>query len=212
MDKRIKLTGYIGIAASLLMFAGDMLLYFTTENFTGRHNELLLSMGNVSFGRLVAGGLLGPLSAVLYIVGLYHLYLRTQEPYRRSARVMFAIFIVGYMVDGAYHAFFPAFGIVAAQGHPEFIEPLAKYVGYLGMLLFGFLAVGWTMFTVITLRRRNDYPLWILLFNPLLTAWLNFVWVQLPAPFQVLIAGGWYNLIHTLFFTASLLSLKKSIK
>lgn len=209
MDKRIKLTGYIGIVASLLMFAGDMLLYFTTENSANMHDELLPLMGKVSFGRLVAGGLLGPLSAVLYIVGLYHLYLRTQEPYRRSARVMFAIFVVGYMVDGAYHAFFPAFGIVSAQGHPELIEPLTAYAGYLGVLLLGLLAVGWIIFTVMTLRRRNDYPLWILLFNPLLTMWLNFVWVELPAPFQVLIAGGWYNLIHTLFFVASLLSLKK---
>ena len=63
MDKRIRLTGYIGIVASLLMFTGDMLLYFTTENFANRHDELLLSMGSVSFGRLVAGGLLGPLPA-----------------------------------------------------------------------------------------------------------------------------------------------------
>ena len=212
MDKRIRLTGYIGIVASLLMFTGDMLLYFTTENFANRHDELLLSMGSVSFGRLVAGGLLGPLSALLYIVGAYHLYLRTQKPYRRSARVMFAIFAAGWMVDGAYHGFFPAFGIVSAQGHPELIKPLAEYAGYLGMLLFGLMAAGWTIFTVMTLRRRNDYPLWILFFNPLFTMWLNFVWVELPAPFQVLIAGGWYNLIHTLFFAASLLSLKKSIK
>ena len=107
MDKRIRLTGYIGIVASLLMFTGDMLLYFTTENFANRHDELLLSMGSVSFGRLVAGGLLGPLPALLYIVGTYHLYLRTQKPYRRSARVMFAIFAAGWMVDGAYHGFFP---------------------------------------------------------------------------------------------------------
>ena len=76
MDKKIKLTGYIGIVASLLMFTGDMLLCFTTENFANMHDELLLSMGSVSFRRLVAGGLLGPLPALLYIVGSYHLYLR----------------------------------------------------------------------------------------------------------------------------------------
>ena len=49
MDKKIKLTGYIGIVASLLMFTGDMLLCFTTENFANMHDELLLSMGSVSF-------------------------------------------------------------------------------------------------------------------------------------------------------------------
>ena len=57
MDKKIKLTGYIGIVASLLMFTGDMLLCFTTENFANMHDELLLSMGSVSFRQLVAGGL-----------------------------------------------------------------------------------------------------------------------------------------------------------
>lgn len=211
MDKKIKLTGYIGIVASLLMFAGDMLLYFTTDNFTGRHEELLLSMGNVSFERLVAGGLLGPLAAVLYVVGLYQLYLRTQEVYRHSARVMFALFALSYAVGGAYHAFFPAYGIVSAQGHTELIEPLTVYAGYLAAIAFLPMAAGWTIFTVMTLRRQVDYPLWILFFNPLFTAWLNFLWIELPAPFQVLIGGGWYNLIYTLFFAASILSLKKHI-
>ena len=38
MDKRIRLTGYIGIVASLLMFTGDVLTYVTTENFANRHD------------------------------------------------------------------------------------------------------------------------------------------------------------------------------
>ena len=60
---------------------------------------------DLSFRRLVAGGLLGPLPALLYIVGSYHLYLRTQKPYRCSARVMFVIFAAGWMVDETYHGF-----------------------------------------------------------------------------------------------------------
>lgn len=212
MDKRIKLTGYIGIAASLLMFAGDMLLYFTTETFANMHDELLPSMGRVSFGRLVAGGLLGPLAAVLYVVGLYHLYLRTRKPYWGFARLMYAFFALGHVVGGAYHAFFPAFGIVSAQGQLELIEPLTAYTGYLAAIAFLLMAVGWAIFTVITLRRGNNYPRWTLLFNPLFTVWLIFLWQYLPAPFEVVMAGGWFNLIHTLFFAASLLSLKKTIK
>lgn len=31
MDKKLRLTGYVGVAGSLLMYTGDMLLYFTTQ-------------------------------------------------------------------------------------------------------------------------------------------------------------------------------------
>ncbi|RRD59198.1 DUF6796 family protein [Tannerella forsythia] len=212
MDKRIKLTGYIGIAASLLMFAGDMLLYFTTENFTGRHNELLLSMGNVSFGRLVAGGLLGPLAAVLYVIGFYHLYLLIKDVWRKTAGLMFACFSVSMMIGGAFHAFFPAFGIVSSQGHPEMIAPLLSYAEWLGGSTFVLMGTGWLLFCVSVLQKQTALPRWIVVATPLITLWLNYLWHMLPQPWNCLIAGGWNNLVCTLFFAASLLSLKKSIK
>lgn len=36
MDKKHRLTGYVGVAGSLLMYTGDMLLYFTTQPIPDR--------------------------------------------------------------------------------------------------------------------------------------------------------------------------------
>ena len=63
MDKKLRLTGYAGITGSLLMYTGDMLLYFTTQPIPDREKDLLLSMGTVPLERLIAGGIIGPLAA-----------------------------------------------------------------------------------------------------------------------------------------------------
>ena len=48
MDKKLRLTGYAGITGSLLMYIGDMLLYFTTQPIPDLEKDLLSSMGTES--------------------------------------------------------------------------------------------------------------------------------------------------------------------
>lgn len=43
MDKILRLTGYAGITGSLLMYTGDMLLYFTTQPIPDLEKDLLPS-------------------------------------------------------------------------------------------------------------------------------------------------------------------------
>ncbi|WP_373801629.1 DUF6796 family protein, partial [Bacteroides heparinolyticus] len=114
MDKKLRLTGYMGVAGSLLMYIGDMLLYFTTQPIPDLEKDLLPSMGTVPLERLIAGGIIGPLAAVLYIIGFYHLFLRVKKERRKTACWMLASLSVSIIVGGAYHAFFPAFGIVSS--------------------------------------------------------------------------------------------------
>ncbi|WP_373731364.1 DUF6796 family protein, partial [Bacteroides heparinolyticus] len=64
MDEKLRLTGYMGVAGSLLMYIGDMLLYFTAQPIPDLEKDLLPSMGTVPLERLVAGGIIGPLAVV----------------------------------------------------------------------------------------------------------------------------------------------------
>lgn len=212
MKRTIKITGWIGLLASMLMFAGDMLLYFTTESFVDFEKELLPSMGNVSFERLAAGGILGPLTACLYMIGFYHIYLSIKEPRKTLAKIVFVALSVSIIFGGAYHAFFPAYGIVGAEGHPEIIEHLMHYVEVLGFFTFIPMVLGWILFCYLILRKKTMYPRLFVLLTPMITIWLSGIWINLPQPYLIIIGGGWNNLVLTIFFTASLIVLSRCNK
>lgn len=208
MNKTIKTTAWIGLLASLLMFTGDMLLYFTTETFADFEKELLPSMGKISLERLTAGGLLGPLAACLYIVGFYHIYLSIKEPRKTLAKIIFAALSVSIIVGGAYHAFFPAFGIAASNGQPELIDKLFVYAEYVGYVTFLPMVIGWVLFCYLILIKKTIFPRLLVLATPLITIWFSTLWISLPQPYLIIIGGGWNNLVMTIFFGASLIALK----
>ena len=63
VDQRI--CGLFGIIGGLLLFAGDMLIYYL-----GDSTDLLLNMGNVSEQRILLSGLTALLAAWFYTLGL----------------------------------------------------------------------------------------------------------------------------------------------
>ena len=70
MDSAIPLFA-IGLVGSLVMFAGDMLLYFTpgAYDMDGTLRPYARIMRDLPEGRVRAGGVLGPVAAFLYVVG-----------------------------------------------------------------------------------------------------------------------------------------------
>ena len=61
----------LGLIGSILMFAGDMLLYFTpgTYDMDGTLKPYMRIMRDVPAARVRAGGALGPIAAFLYVLG-----------------------------------------------------------------------------------------------------------------------------------------------
>ncbi|WP_329904373.1 DUF6796 family protein [Porphyromonas pogonae] len=206
--RQLMITGYIGLLGSLLMFAGDMLLYFTSKPVDNIEQEILSNMGGVPLGRMYAGGLVGPLAVCMYLIGFYHLYLAVREPQKMMAKIMLAILCIAIIIGGTYHAFFPAFGIVARQGHPELIDPLMNYAAYLGIGMFILVGIGLLIFAGIVLAKKTIYPRWIVIVNPMVTLWLGFLWQYLPQPYLMIIGGGWNSLVFGLLLAASLIVLR----
>ena len=61
----------LGLLGSILMFAGDMLLYFTpgAYDMDGTLRPYMRIMRDVPAGRARLGGVLGPIAAFLYVLG-----------------------------------------------------------------------------------------------------------------------------------------------
>ena len=67
-------TVWIGLAGALLMFTGDMLLYYTPQDFSygpnnstaEKLNSIIDVMKRLPARRAMAGGMIGPAAAFLY--------------------------------------------------------------------------------------------------------------------------------------------------
>jgi len=210
VNKNILLAGMTGMVGAMLMFLGDMLLYFTTEPITSFEEEIIGIMGGVGTPRLIMGGLLGPLSAFLYIVGFMQCYWAIKPAHKRAARVVFALLSLGVIYGGAFHTHFTPLGMLSALGHHNAVAELEAFavLNFYGMFfpsLLGYAVLGYLM-----VAGKTDYPRWMVLFSPLIVFWLSGLMQDLPQPFKIIIAGGWSNLTFLIFFALSTYVLRRA--
>lgn len=203
------LTAGAGLVGAVLMFTGDMLLYGhfgSGAEFINRYKTVITQAGTV---RLYLAGALGPVAAIFYLIGVYHLYMRLQ-PSRTLVRVVTGLaFAAMFVIAGAVHAVWAAYalvlrGVAHGQANVEletmmrayltFVYRLAEIVGYPSALLL----------FVLVLIGRTTYPRWSAFLNPGLLMLASSLVVFLPAPIGAPIVGGLFNLAFVVFFALSL--------
>lgn len=203
------LTAAAGLLGALLMFTGDMLLYGhlgSGAEFISRYKTVITEASSL---RLYLAGAVGPVAAIFYLIGTYHLYLRLQ-PARPLLRFITSFaFGVMFVIAGAVHAVWAANALVmraVAQGQAtvdlgnvmaaylSLVYRMAEVVGYPAALLLFFLV----------LTRRTTYPRWSALLNPGLIMLVSPVLTFLPSPIGAPVVGGLFNLAFVVLFTLSL--------
>ena len=207
--KLLLITAGAGLVGAVLMFTGDMLLYGhfgSGAEFINRYKTVIAEAGTL---RLYLAGALGPVAAIFYLIGAYHLYLRLQ-PSRALGRIVTSFaFAAVFVIAGAVHAVWAAYALVlrgVAHGQANtdletvmraylaFVYRLAEVVGYPSALLL----------FVLVLMGRTTYPRWSVFLNPGLLMLASSLVVFLPAPIGAPIVGGLFNLAFVVFFALSL--------
>ncbi|MCD6116252.1 hypothetical protein J7K93_04490, partial [bacterium] len=76
MDNRniIRTAGIAGIIGTILMFAGDMIMYGGNYSGSEYMEASRRIMSEIPLLRLMAGGAIGPAASVLYCLGFYHVF------------------------------------------------------------------------------------------------------------------------------------------
>ncbi len=202
MNKKIILTGIIGIIASSLMYTGDMLLYFTTSPIQNFEAEIVQIMANIPQERLIIGGLLGPISAFLYIIGFYHIYLLIKLN-NKIAKVFFGLLCLGIIYGGAFHTHFTLLGLISEFNNAELLQVAEEYTILNLYFMFFPSLIAYSLLAYLIITKRTFYPRWVVLFSPIILFWLSGVMQHLPQPLMILIAGGWSNMIFIIFFSIS---------
>lgn len=207
--RHLLLTAGAGLVGALLMFTGDMLLYGhfgSGAEFISRYKTVITEASSL---RLYIAGALGPVAAIFYLIGVYHLYLRLQRSRVLLRLVTSLAFAAMFVIGGAVHAVWAAYALVlrgvahgqanadleaVMDGYRNLVYRMAEIVGYPSALL---------LFALV-LMRRTTYPRWSALLNPGLIMLASSVVVFLPAPIGAPVVGGLFNLAFVVFFALSL--------
>ena len=205
----IRVLGVFGILGGLILFAGDMLLYYDPVNMSLKRN-----MGNASDFRIIASGVCALFAAWFYMLGLgqvYYAFKTTKPIFRNGMLISFGGILISY---GIVHGAFLAIATTAklATEHSLDIneavllsEKTNEILRLFVYPLFGILSI---LFISQVWKRKTLYPRWIILFFPL-TPFLieDLVTQYLQNNIWIIIKGGYLNIILVIFFTASTIAL-----
>jgi len=199
---KLQLLSLSGILGSVLMFTGDMLLYY--EPVSGLEYDSVARMGTMPIQRLMAGGLIGPIASIFSIIGGYIFYMVFKPHNKTLAKILFANFAILFIVAGTYHAMFTNYGFIGRL--PESLQPqqilfIKTYLKSINNVVY-FCGILFTLLLFyLVIFKKSLYPKWMLLFTPtLLILMAGFVKDYIPYPLGAIVYGGWINLCFMLFF------------
>ena len=120
----------LGLFGSILMFAGDMLLYFTpgVYDMDGTLKPYLHIMRDIPAARVRVGGALGPVAAFLYVLGFLALPLMARGDLAWLVWLAAALLAFALICGGAYHAQYAYLSIIAKAGHEDLYEEVSANI------------------------------------------------------------------------------------
>ncbi len=207
-------TIWVGLAGALLMFTGDMLLYYTPKDFSygpkssteERINAVTDVMKSLPAGRLMAGGIIGPAAAFLYCVGFYHIVLMTNEQSHTLAISAFLFSCFGIITGGAYHSHCAYLGLLGDDRDRAALEKVMRYFQKLSLILYAGEGIGFLLLAFLITTGKTVLPGWMFLLSPGVLFLLKPVVGMLPKGLRIIISGGWTNLISVIYYTAVLIA------
>lgn len=208
-------TLWIGLAGALLMFAGDMLLYYTPEDFAcgpkssaeERINAIIDVMKELPAVRVMAGGMIGPIAAFLYCIGFYHIVLMTNEQTYTLAMAAFLLSCFGIIIGGAYHSHCAYLGLLGDDGGRNALNAAMKYFQKMPLILYAGEGIGFLLLIFLIVTEKTVLPRWIFLLCPGMLFLLKPAVSRLPKGARVIISGGWMNLISVIYYSAVLIAI-----
>ena len=196
----------LSLLGPLLMYAGDLLMYFQSADTDAFYTGLIEFMRDKPRVHLHLGAILGPVSAPFYILGFIGIAVTVKGP-AVLRYTLVGLLTVSICIGSAYHAGFPhmVYATSAVQsGEGFFFDRLPEdQASYFMLLLNGYLipaALAWITFSIMIILGRTHLPRWFIVFSPVVWYWLAEPFHHLSPPLNVLIAGGWFNLQYLPMF------------
>jgi len=204
----VRVLSLIGLGAALLMFVGDMCLYGHFGSGTDAVSKLVIT--NESDTRIIVGGFIGPIAAILYCVGFFSVYAMISPKSRILAVVIGGGAAVVMVFGGTYHAMWSirAFLIKAGLSSGDYQGLYMQIRDYTSLFYNTMLAGAGVVSLLLlfaVLSRRSLYPRWSAVVNPGILFLFRPLADLIPAPLGAIVTGGYLNLMFVLFFSVSVI-------
>lgn len=205
----LQLSLWIGLLAAIVMFCGDMLLYYTKEEYISDNtlNPIIAIMKEIPVWRLRFGGLIGPFASFLYCFGFYSITISALPGYKILSVLTCLLLSLGMVVSGTYHSQCTYLGVIKKEDANAKMGALIKNMELISRVSFIITGLGLMLLAAIIVLGGSLYPRWFVVLTPGVLFFMKYIWKALPQPFKIILFGGWYNLMFAVFFSASLFAL-----
>ena len=204
----IFLTLIIGLMGALLMFCGDMLLYYDKNDF--EHNGTLQPIINIMKQlpkmRVMIGGWIGPVAAFLYCIGFYHIVLITQDAYHTVAFAAFIMACMGIIAGGAYHSHCAYLGLLGQDEQKDDLKIVMAYFQKLPLILYVGEGIGLLILLILIAAGKTILPMWMVVLSPGVLFLLRPLARKLPKGIHMIVSGGFSNLIFVVYYLVMIVS------
>jgi hypothetical protein len=169
--KSLQILGLLGLGGAVLMFNGDMCSYGHFGSGGDSASSLHSVISNISDAQIFVGGFIGPIAAILYCLGFFHVY-KVIFPKSRILSLIIAGGAAAMVVfGGTYHAMWSIRALMIKAGlfsapYHGFYSQTREYTSlfYNTMLTIAGIASLLLLFAVLS--RRSLYPRWTAIVNP----------------------------------------------
>ncbi|MCR5491511.1 MAG: hypothetical protein K6F32_05235, partial [Bacilli bacterium] len=197
----------IGLVGSLLMFGGDMLIYYDKNDYDSKDkwNSIYAIVKKVAKWRLFAGGLLGPLTAFLYAASFYHIVLMTNNAnVTWLAWAAFLISALGIIFGGAYHLETALLALLVRSGHDEAAKSIFGFINKQAIVMVVTAGIGLIIMFVLLVAGWTVFPQWVAAVCPLTLMLLLPLVRHLPkGRIHMIVCGGWSNLPFVIYYAVA---------
>lgn len=192
----------IGLVGACLMFAGDMTLYYSRDDYDSKDtiNSITAIMKQVAVKRLYIGGIIGPIGAFIYCIGLYHMVLACREPHEAMGRIVYLINALGLILGGAYHIQCAYLGLLSRHESQGAFDEFFKFLKFQAIITFGIMAIGNVGLSAMILFGVTLFPRWLVLLTPAVLILATPLVGKLPKGPHMILRGGWLNIIYIIYY------------
>lgn len=205
--KQLIITGICGLIAAILVGTGEFLLHFDAlARFSESHYDFMI---DISDKHQTLGHFIGVLSAPLYLIGCWHIYLMLKSADQKLAFITFLLSAYGFMIGADWISSRASIGAIVHHltdlQQTHFVELYQlRYESLLTVIRITTLASS-IIFIYLALTGRTFYQKWHAIFSPILLLAASFIiYLILPAIGKYIMPIA-LNVAYAMFFVMSLI-------